>query len=220
MLRSTFNLYFAYMFQFTEDLICFLSHEQVLFEYGIFSTFVYFEQIPKPSYFTHVKEGPQISFKVPSHNRIISGLNLCLVFPGDLVKFRIQVCNKTKDVEWNYYPAHNHDVWMKPKGWLSVWRCGRLLGGGDEICVSIFNRNGRDLCGEVQGCCINLIYDEDNIEEDEGERKEKENDNVVRASTHSAHLPSSMGKKRKNSLSGCFGGFFSSCFPKNEGMGE
>ncbi|CAI9298947.1 unnamed protein product [Lactuca saligna] len=139
---------------------------EVLHEFGIFSTFVPEEQIP--SSFMFNKKGPKFSFKVPWHHNSlrISGFNMCVLL-NQLPSFpymEIELHNETKDLVWNYIKG-DRDV---PKGvkniaWLSLWRCGNILEGGDEIVISINNV-------AVEACCINLIYEDDEQLDGEGSK--------------------------------------------------
>lgn len=149
---------------------------EVLHEFGIFSTFISEEKIP--SFFTFKEKGPQISFKVPWHHyrSRISGFNMCVLL-NQLSAFpymEIKVHNKTKDLFWNYIkgnqeiPSRNRNE--RKFAWLSVWRCGNVLEEGDEIVISIIDK-------EVEECCINMLYEDD--EQIDGERNEAHHINVL-----------------------------------------
>lgn len=149
---------------------------QVLYECGIFSTWVRGNQIPCCSRFTYKEKGPQISFTVPENDsRLISCFNMCLVFSEYKMSLEsseckysiwldIQVYNKTKDLLWTYSLEYTEKLTEREKkGWLSLWRCGiNILEHGDEIFVRILNRYKHAVCMGVDECDINLVYQEDN----------------------------------------------------------
>ncbi|KAL4588044.1 hypothetical protein LXL04_000922 [Taraxacum kok-saghyz] len=146
---------------------------EVFLEFGIFSTFVSEKQIPSSSCFTYNVKASQLSFKVPSHPnslRII-GFSMCAVLSLSFLQvgldLEIGVHNKTKDLLWSYFKRDQNI--RKDAGifaLLSLWRCGNMLGVGDEITIRVFSR----LVG-VEECCICLVY-EDDKELPDGERKE------------------------------------------------
>ncbi|KAD3069058.1 hypothetical protein E3N88_36938 [Mikania micrantha] len=146
---------------------------KVSYEFGIFSTYVLGKTLPC---FRYKETGSTISFRVPSHpnGSSISGLNVCFISTstyGDPQIWDAEVNNKTKVLVWKYTPTIH--VTRKQKGvfsyvWLSLWRIGNLLDDGDEIVVSV------TLCYSdiVEGCCVNLVYDDDDDKVGEHNKEE------------------------------------------------
>ncbi|KAK1417722.1 hypothetical protein QVD17_26856 [Tagetes erecta] len=153
---------------------------KVLYEFGIFSTWVSGGTLPC---FQYKEMGSRISFKVPSHpsGSRISGLNACfsathcasnaLEVRNELNEkvffWNVEVSNKTKDFVWRYVPEIKIDREKSDDYiWLSLWRTGNLLDDGDEIVFSCYL-----LGGAVQECCVNLVYD---VDDDEAVDENKE----------------------------------------------
>ncbi|KAI3682280.1 hypothetical protein L2E82_49986 [Cichorium intybus] len=144
---------------------------KVFHEFGIFSAFV--PEIKIPSRFTYEEKGSRISFKVPLHRNSskIIGFNMCAVLSLFFLQIgldlEIGVQNMTKDLLWSYF-KRDQNIRMNAGKFalLSLWRCGNLLEGGDEIVIRVFSR-----LIKVEECCINLIY-EDGEQLLAGERKD------------------------------------------------
>ncbi|XP_009333811.2 disease resistance protein RUN1-like [Pyrus x bretschneideri] len=144
---------------------------QGLHEFGIFSTFLPGNyEVPQYDSFSHKSKGPSISFTVPvlPYCRI-RGLNIFSVYekskshesPNIRVKNMKGLCytimtevrNKSKGLQWIYGPAlfgmpsDDQDVI-----WLSHWKFGNKLEGGDELTVSVLTSSY-------------MIYDEFQVKE-------------------------------------------------------
>ncbi|KAL4580306.1 hypothetical protein LXL04_016495 [Taraxacum kok-saghyz] len=137
---------------------------EVLHEFGIFSMCV--SGIRIPSGFMYKQRGSQISFDIPcpDDKLRISGFSMFLLLSRssgpDFFSLKIDVYNKTKDILFTYH-TEPHEIRTKEVenyAWLSIWRCGDLLEGGDEIVISIMEYEGLSLRHDVEECCINLIY--------------------------------------------------------------
>ncbi|XP_076910127.1 uncharacterized protein LOC143567640 [Bidens hawaiensis] len=147
----------------------------VSYEFGIFSTYVSGKTLPC---FMYKETGSTISFRVPSHpnGSRISGMNMSFMSTsnfGRSIIWEIEVNNKTKDLVWKYTPTIH--VTCKEKGefnyvWLSLWRTNNLLDDGDEIAISI-ELLGSDV---VEECCVNLVYNDDEVGEDNQEEMHEE----------------------------------------------
>ncbi|RXH97829.1 hypothetical protein DVH24_010154 [Malus domestica] len=144
---------------------------QGLHEFGIFSTFLPGNyEVPQYDSFSHKSRGPSISFTVPVLPCCsIRGLNIFSVYeksksnesPNIRVKNMIGLCytimidvrNKSKGLQWIYGPAlfgipsDDQDVI-----WLSHWKFGNKLEGGDELTVSVLTSSY-------------IIYDEFQVKE-------------------------------------------------------
>ncbi|XP_076903077.1 disease resistance protein RPV1-like [Bidens hawaiensis] len=155
---------------YTEDISI-----KVSYEFGIFSTYVSGKTLPC---FMYKETGSTISFRVPSHpnGSRISGMNMSFMSTsnfGRSIIWEIEVNNKTKDLVWKYTPTIH--VTCKEKGefnyvWLSLWRTNNLLDDGDEIAISI-ELLGSDV---VEECCVNLVYNDDEVGEDNQEEMHEE----------------------------------------------
>ncbi|KAL7591001.1 hypothetical protein Lser_V15G33205 [Lactuca serriola] len=138
---------------------------QVLYEYGIMSTYlpdVKDQSMTKPVYMSSF---PNISFRVPScpRKRRIQGLHVTTLYrpsgeEEDMWVLFIKISNTTKDLIWMYNPV----VYCNPRVgedavWLSYWPIGNILDAGDEINVSVIVGNGL----MVSGCSASLVYMDD-----------------------------------------------------------
>ncbi|KAL6275921.1 hypothetical protein ACE6H2_019522 [Prunus campanulata] len=128
-------------------------HIQVLYEYGIISTFLPGNVVP--GQFSHKNRGScSISFTVPCSNARIRGLNIFSVYTsydGDLdpgyscdkiSPIVTKVHNKSTGMKWIYdpsligFPDLGEDMIF-----LSHWSLGNELKGGDQVIVSMFMRS-------------------------------------------------------------------------------
>ncbi|BFG34203.1 hypothetical protein CerSpe_204780 [Prunus speciosa] len=128
-------------------------HIQVLYEYGIISTFLPGNVVP--GQFSHKNRGScSISFTVPCSNLRIRGLNIFSVYTsydGDLdpgyscdkiSPIVTKVHNKSTGMKWIYdpsligFPDLGEDMVF-----LSHWSLGNELKGGDQVIVSMFMRS-------------------------------------------------------------------------------
>ncbi|XP_023732004.2 disease resistance protein RUN1 isoform X2 [Lactuca sativa] len=140
---------------------------QVLYEYGIMSTYlpgIRDENMPIPDYMSSI---PFLSFRVPSTEKhMIRGLNVTCLYSlsgedEDMWVLFIKISNITKGLNWMYNPM----VYCQPRFyedavWLSYWPIGNILDTGDEINVSIV---GNGLM--VSECSASFVYiDDDELE--------------------------------------------------------
>nr|XP_043627290.1 disease resistance protein RPV1-like [Erigeron canadensis] len=139
------------------------EHIQMLYEYGIMSTYLWQEedeinQIIMPEY---TSASPFLSFQVPFCPKI-QGLNVYCGYysllenedQDECVLFA-KVSNINKGLTWIYNPV----VFCKARTdrdalWLSYWPIGNLLEPGDEVQVSIVV--GNNLI--VSRCSAGLVY--------------------------------------------------------------
>ncbi|CAL5401821.1 unnamed protein product [Camellia sinensis] len=122
---------------------------QGLYEFIIFNTFLPGNEVP--SWFSNKSTGSSICLNVPSlPNLKIRGLNVCVVYEQTYAKYDdrrneywdnifIRTSNKTKGFKWIYSPTfvglpkdNEHMIW------LSHWKIGNQLEGGDEVDVTVF----------------------------------------------------------------------------------
>ncbi|XP_021985500.2 disease resistance protein RPS6 [Helianthus annuus] len=145
---------------------------KISYEFGIFSTYVFGKTLPC---FRYKESGPTISFRVPSHpnGSRVSGLNAC--FMSTCVEyalfFYVELNNKTKAVVWDYNPTMHLTRKQSSKFdyvWLSLWRTGNLLDAGDEISITLYGSH------IVEECCVNLVYDDDEVQKDSQEEMDAE----------------------------------------------
>lgn len=100
-------------------------------------------------------------------NLRIRGLNIFTVYtecyngyssssiPNPLL---IRVCNKTKGLKWIYTPScHGVPDNEKQVMWLSHWKLGSGLEGGDEVTVSVFTKP----LFLVKECGIQLVHEQE-----------------------------------------------------------
>ncbi|XP_062018815.1 uncharacterized protein LOC133735421 [Rosa rugosa] len=148
---------------------------QGLYEYGIFSTFLPGNEVPGS--FIHTSTLPKIYFTVPVHpSRKIRGLNIFSVYEkssnGSLMKnaklhfdhtrtsynpIVTKVGNKTKRFEWIYGPSFfGVPCDGEQMIWLSHWKLGNQLEGGDVVKVSVLTTSEL----QVNKCGIEIVYDE------------------------------------------------------------
>ncbi|CAL2241115.1 unnamed protein product [Prunus armeniaca] len=138
-----------------------------LHESGIFSTFLPGHKVP--GQFSDRSEGSLVSFTVPPllPNLRIRGLNIFTVYteyfngyssssiPNPLL---IRVCNKTKGLKWIYAPScHGVPDDENQVMWLSHWKLGSGLEGGDEVSVSVFTKPSF----RVKECGIQLVHEQE-----------------------------------------------------------
>ncbi|KAJ9185898.1 hypothetical protein P3X46_005476 [Hevea brasiliensis] len=121
---------------------------QVLHECGICSIFLPGSELP--GWYNPQREGSSISFTVPPpHGHKIRGLNICTVYACNNLRNGFgdhhctKVWNKTKDLRWTYSPTfygipETEEIML----WLSHWKLGDQLEGGDELNVSVVMSTG------------------------------------------------------------------------------
>ncbi|KAL6289942.1 hypothetical protein ACE6H2_007452 [Prunus campanulata] len=140
---------------------------QGLYESGIFSTFLPGHEVP--GQFSDRSEGSSVSFTVPPllPNLRIRGLNIFTVYteyfngyssssiPNPVL---LRVCNKTKGLKWIYAPScHGVPDDENQVMWLSHWKLGSGLEGGDEVSVSVFTKPPF----QVKECGIQLVHEQE-----------------------------------------------------------
>ncbi|KAA8536640.1 hypothetical protein F0562_029118 [Nyssa sinensis] len=139
---------------------------QGLYDDGIFSTFVPGGEVPT-GWCSNKSTGSSICFIVPSFpNLKIRGLNVCCVYAlsskPDIWRrvLSSRLSNKSKDLKWIYGPnSFGIPEDGKDMIWLSHWKFGNKLEGGDEVNVSIVV----DVCFQVKQCGIKLVYEQEQI---------------------------------------------------------
>ncbi|XP_021978714.2 uncharacterized protein LOC110874159 [Helianthus annuus] len=147
-------------------------HTQVLYEYGIMST--YLQGIDYRSMMTseYTSSSLFLFFCVPFHhekNRI-QGLNVSCLYrlsgskDNDELGLLAKISNRSKGLTWVYNPL----VYCKPKVdedvvWLSYWPIGNILDAGDAVTVGI----NADEAVMVSQCGASLVYVDDSEEDEE-----------------------------------------------------
>ncbi|KAL4564090.1 hypothetical protein LXL04_028142 [Taraxacum kok-saghyz] len=126
-------------------------HIQMLYEFGITSTFLPNIKNPNMTY-DYISQSSSLSFHVPSYanNLILKGLNLTLKYTLTEAKHAYpifaKISNKTKGVDLIYNPT----VFGSPRLgevaiWLSYWPIGKLLDVGDKVDVCFILANGLEV---------------------------------------------------------------------------
>nr|XP_043629754.1 uncharacterized protein LOC122601041 [Erigeron canadensis] len=152
---------------------------QMLYEYGIKSTYLWQEE-DEILMSEYISKSNFLSFQVPfcPDELKIQGLDVNSAYyvledkdQDECVLFA-KVSNKTTGLTWIYNPV----VFCKPRTdrdalWLSYWPIGNMLEPGDEVEVSIIVGNGLI----VSRCGASLVYkDCEFTEENESENNAKE----------------------------------------------
>ncbi|CAL5378188.1 unnamed protein product [Camellia sinensis] len=136
---------------------------QGFYEFGIFSTLLSASEVP--SWFSNKSKGSSVSFTVPSLDLKIGGLNFCVVYTlpdydggWAFDENYLGISNETKGLNWTYAPmffgmpeVNKHMIW------LSHWKFGNQLEGGDQVNVS-FDMNAYF---QVKECGVHLVYDQE-----------------------------------------------------------
>ncbi|KAJ0783748.1 hypothetical protein HanLR1_Chr01g0023991 [Helianthus annuus] len=145
----------------------------MLYEHGIFSTYLQGQEVPK--WFTHRSYGPLFTLQSSPENGKIRGLNVCIVRTISTMKeigpSRIEIRNLTKDSSWTYQPM----MYLVPEDdavedgdevvvvWLSHWMFGKNeFEDGDKVRIDFSVRHVREYG-------ISPVYDDD-----DGGGKQKE----------------------------------------------
>ncbi|KAK1408097.1 hypothetical protein QVD17_39730 [Tagetes erecta] len=148
-------------------------HIQMLYEYGIRSTYLQGIKDDRMSTFEYTSKRQSLSFHVPLHpmKHRIQGLNVSCSYRSSGSKDEgrwplfTKVSNITKGVTWIYNPM----VYCKSRGdedamWLSYWPIGNILEADDEIHVLITTGKGMI----VSECGASLVYmDGGEVEQEE-----------------------------------------------------
>nr|GEW85810.1 hypothetical protein [Tanacetum cinerariifolium] len=154
------------------------SQTQMYYEYGIFST-IYGGEV-MPTWITHRRKGPSISFTIPSSPNKLRGLNLCyvqtLIRPYWRSQFEngnsqliylpyIKIRNITKNLTWLYkHYLVRVNVGGKSLTFLSHWMFGENeMEDGDQLTISIFNNSKND----IRECGVSFVYDGKNEKEED-----------------------------------------------------
>ncbi|PWA62476.1 toll/interleukin-1 receptor (TIR) domain-containing protein [Artemisia annua] len=159
-------------------------HIQMLYEYGIKSTFlpgIKDETITTSEY---TSSSPFLSFHVPlcPQQYRIQGLNVTVLYRssgGDRDRWGlfVQISNRTKGLTWIYNPV----VYCKPKVdedvvWLSYWPIGNILDVGDEVYVEMILEEGL----VVSGCGARLEYmDDGEVDQEENMENNGKGEEVI-----------------------------------------
>ncbi|KAI7742656.1 hypothetical protein M8C21_025544, partial [Ambrosia artemisiifolia] len=164
----------------------------MLYEHGIFSTYLQGQEIPK--WFTHRSSGSVFTLQSSSESGKIQGLNVCTVSTvssmTEVGPSRIEIRNLTKNSSWTYQPR----MYVLPEDdafedgdevvivWLSHWMFGENeFEDGDEY-------------ANVREYVINLVYDDDGGGGGGGNRKEDPLDydkswkHIISGNISAAHL--------------------------------
>ncbi|XP_076902888.1 disease resistance protein RPV1-like [Bidens hawaiensis] len=167
---------------------------QMLFEHGIFSTYLQGQGVPK--WFTQRSNGSLFTLQSSPKNGKIRGLNVCVVRTVSSMKevgpSRIEIRNLTKNSSWTYEPRmyllldddefkHGDEVVVV---WLSHWMLGNNeFEDGDQVSIHFtvkynlaaglfymcYGGEGPDYAN-VREYGISLVYDDD--DDDGGDEKE------------------------------------------------
>ncbi|KAJ9558898.1 LOW QUALITY PROTEIN: hypothetical protein OSB04_013512, partial [Centaurea solstitialis] len=150
------------------------SEIQMLYEFGIFSTFYVGSEMP--NWISHKSKGLSISFTIPSSPNNLRGLNFSFVLNVSkeviILDADTKISNITKKRAWVYEcPVFCTET---PKGitYLSHWMFGKNeMENGDQITVSILEYEV--FC--VKECGVSFVYDED----DDGKKNMEEEEDVL-----------------------------------------
>ncbi|KAJ0777925.1 hypothetical protein HanLR1_Chr02g0066011 [Helianthus annuus] len=141
-------------------------HMQMLYEYGIRSTYMHGIKDHSMVAIEHISTHPFLSFQVSLHpnKHKIQGLNVSCLYKSSRSNYTDRGCllakirNITKGVTWIYIPM----VYCKPRVnedaiWLSYWPIGNIMDVGDRVIVSFFVGKGM----RVSKCGASLVYMDD-----------------------------------------------------------
>ncbi|XP_076919542.1 uncharacterized protein LOC143582144 [Bidens hawaiensis] len=153
---------------------------QILYEYGITSTYLQGIKDPNMMSYEHMSRFPNVSFHVPFHQKEqrIQGLHVSCLYKSsgsndkDMWTLLMKINNTTKDLTWVYNPL----VYCKPRVdedvvWLSYWPIGNILDAGDEVHVDIIVD---ERVFVVSDCGVSLGYMDDGEENYENNTMMKE----------------------------------------------
>ncbi|PWA82546.1 toll/interleukin-1 receptor (TIR) domain-containing protein [Artemisia annua] len=166
---------------------------QMLYEFGIFSTWFPGKEVPK--WFGHRSNGSSISFTMPSSsaNKRIERINICSVYRilDDRLNGskRIKVKNITKDRSWTYRGYMGaYGYAGKDLVWLSHWMFGNNeLEAGDQVSVTV---EESDSAKEDEASILNEFADEFRLPINQRLTENVDLDHVEQASLDT-QLPSS-----------------------------
>ncbi|CAH1418865.1 unnamed protein product [Lactuca virosa] len=168
-------------------------HIQVLYEYGIRSTYlpgIRIQSMPTPKY---MSSSASLSFRVPScpEKFKIRGLDVTSSYRRSGISFSAsykdkytqalfaKVSNTSKGLTWMYNPVIYADPEdgrdKKDAVWLSYWPIGNILDAGDEINVSIIVGDG----WMVSSCGASLVFIDDGEEEPKYYKDYKKEEEII-----------------------------------------
>ncbi|KAI3697214.1 hypothetical protein L6452_30071 [Arctium lappa] len=164
-----------------QDLITGTHKFQMVYEFGIFSTFYQGKEIP--SWVSHRSNGSSISFTIPSSPNNLKGINFCHAFTnpntgyfvGDtnhLLLSSIRISNITKNRTW-IYNRYNYSMTPIPECviLLSHWMFGKNeMEDGDQLIISV---RGYGIDSIIRECGVSLIYDDDHGKMEKEEEEEE-----------------------------------------------
>ncbi|XP_035846628.1 disease resistance protein RPV1 isoform X2 [Helianthus annuus] len=136
---------------------------QMLYEHGIFSTYVQGQEVPK--WFTHRSSGSLFTLQSSPEKGKIKGLNVCIVHTisgKEVGPSRIKITNLTKKSSWTYQPMmylfpYNSAFGFGDKAvvWLSHWMFGKNeFEDGDKVRIDFSVKHVREYG-------ISPVYDDD-----------------------------------------------------------
>ncbi|KAK9058304.1 hypothetical protein SSX86_023145 [Deinandra increscens subsp. villosa] len=163
---------------------------QMLYEHGIFSTYLQGQEVPK--WFTHRSNGSTFTLQASPQNGNIKGINVCIAYTisrlMEVGPSRIELRNLTKNSSWTYNPiiyALEEDGEFKFGDevvvWLSHWMFGENeFEDGDEVSIQFsvkyyylheegficYGGEGPDYAN-VREYAISLVYDDSGNQEED-----------------------------------------------------
>ncbi|XP_076901852.1 disease resistance protein RML1A-like [Bidens hawaiensis] len=163
-----------------------LLYGQMLYEHGIFSTYLQGQEVPK--WFTHRSSGSSFTLDSSSKKGKIRGLNVCIVYTisnaSDVGPSRIKISNLAKNSSWTYQPrmfaAMEHSQFKHGRKavvvWLSNWMFNKNeFEDGDKVSIQfsvkfkdivdlrepyIFHDSGGADRANVREYGISLVFDD------------------------------------------------------------
>ncbi|KAJ0792906.1 hypothetical protein HanOQP8_Chr01g0023251 [Helianthus annuus] len=147
--------------------------EQILYEHGIFSTYLQGQEVP--TWFNHRSDESLFTLQSSPNNGRIQGLNVCIVSTisslNDVGPSRIEISNLTKDSSWIYQPI----IYLVPEDdafeygdefvvvWLSHWMFGKNeFEDGDELSIHVASLGDEGPYSvDIREYGISLVYDDD-----------------------------------------------------------
>ncbi|KAJ9558731.1 hypothetical protein OSB04_013345, partial [Centaurea solstitialis] len=145
------------------------SKVQMIYEFGIFSTFYRGKEIP--NWIADRREGSSIPFTVPSSPNNLRGLNFCFVLMvsdnSSTSYVRMKISNETKKRTWIYSCPVLFVENQEGITCLSHWMFGKNeMEDGDHITISAEKRYS---FSEME-CGVELMYDDGKMKMEEGEK--------------------------------------------------
>ncbi|XP_071718524.1 disease resistance protein RUN1-like [Rutidosis leptorrhynchoides] len=140
---------------------------QMYYEFGIFSTIYGGREMP--NWISERKDGPSISFTIPSSAKTLTGLNLCYVLLNNIKGSQlpeIKMSNKSKNCTWIY--IHYLHSYVLVNGeyliYISHWMFTQNeMEPGDHVTISLLiKEDDEELTSE---CGVGFVYDDESTEE-------------------------------------------------------